>query len=290
MICPLRTALPFPEALRITLEVCVVVAEIAGRVELVDGDAAGLAVEQPGDRARPRPPSPGVFRGARMSIASCRRSPPRSSLNCAGQLLGPDALDRDQQVPVLEFARALGGVGADRRPPPMPAAGVGRAGGRRSAVSWRLDSPRPGIDGFDARGPRRSRRASTAERSGGTARAASPRAAPRPGSRSPLRPKTCADRAASPRVRMQTPDSSFGEHHPRAGLDERRQAQRVPVRQPHASVRLGAADLRRLRRSVQPVVLLARCRSRPRRPGPFGPGGIVALVWPGSASQKRSGL
>src|SRR3954469_2758714 len=48
----------------------------------------------------------------------------------------------------------------------------------------------------------------------------------------------------------------FLEDDRRPGLDERCDAQRIPIRQPHAPVRLRAPDGRWFRRSVQPVVFL----------------------------------
>ena len=48
---PSGPPVPFLQAVRVALEVGVVIAVLLGRVELIDRDAAGLAVEQPGDRA-----------------------------------------------------------------------------------------------------------------------------------------------------------------------------------------------------------------------------------------------
>ena len=60
---PLADLLAFGQTVGIAIEVGVVVAEPLGRVELVDGDAAGLAVEQAGDVAGLDRLDRGVVRG-----------------------------------------------------------------------------------------------------------------------------------------------------------------------------------------------------------------------------------
>ena len=89
---------PGLQALRVPGEVAVEEEVLAGRVLLVDRDAAALLAARAARSLRRRSARTGVPRGAPMSIARCCAYRPRESRNESRRLLAVHALDRDQEV------------------------------------------------------------------------------------------------------------------------------------------------------------------------------------------------
>ena len=238
----------------------------------------------------------GVLRGARMSIASCVRG------RCAGRRTSAsaaraDALDRNRKIAV---ARARWGTAARSTPwdprfvPGMPRRTVGAGLSRRSepapgaAPSSRTGASMSAIAvvGADRAARLRRLRARRPDR-----RAVLPddqRDDQRAGDEAAggADPEDAGRRASGARWLYQR---LLREDHAGARLDEPCQLQRVPVGQADAAVRLRAADRRRLRRPVEAVVLLARCRSTRGRPDCSVPAGIVALVCAGRRPRTGPG-
>jgi len=153
----------------------------------------------------------GEFRGDRMSIASCARSPPRRSANPPFERLDRHAIDGnaegadDETLPIV--ATAAGVV------PVVFAGGADLTAGAGGA-------PMTGSTGTVA--------GSEGRRSGATVD-------------EDARGETChdGDQHSVCRARASSP-----EQHGRARLHQRRDARRIPVRESHAAVRFRVATLR----------------------------------------------
>ena len=146
MTWPLRTVLTLPQAVGVALEVGVVVAEVRRGVELVDGCTAGLAEEEPGDRAVLDRPHRSIARGQDVDgFVTSRATPLVREL--AGQLARGHAFYGDEQVAILESGGTRGHRAHDV-PRVRPATDLAAGTIARPAVAvwpFGFDSPGAGI-------------------------------------------------------------------------------------------------------------------------------------------------
>ena len=247
MTSPFETRWPSRRPARVPLKVGVVVAELFGRIELVDGDPASLAVEEPGDgavldRDDRRVPRRAGCRSLR-ALGIRRRGVVRSGPSSRRLHVDVVIVDRQPEVVPAKNSDRIGAdrLASDRRldhARRVGRHGPGRLAGRFVDVAAGFGDGRFGMRLADRRANPPARRHAGVE---------------------------AGDERGNRHARGGVPSGSF-ENHGRPRSHERREPRRVPIGQAHAAVRLRVSDFRGLRCAVDAVMLLVDIDPDRRRP------------------------